>query len=143
MIANTVMPRGHSHPSQHLATDANTVSYNGLLVAVGYSNGAWECLDFETLERLPSVHSAHGNNMDKAAGGGPFVRRRTDKGLKKAVAEAVSDIKFSPDSSMVAVAGQDNYIDIWTTNYYGEREGGVVASMKAGLASPGFFVSFL
>ena len=104
-------------------TRVTAVSYNGLLVAVGYSNGAWECLDFETLERLPSVQSAHSNNMDKSAGGGPFLRRRTDKESKKTIAEAVSDIKFSPDSSMVAVAGHDNFIDIWSTSYYGERLG--------------------
>jgi len=103
---------------------APAVSYNGLLVAVGYSNGAWECLDFHTLNRLPCArsHSEHPESkrsVDATAGGGPFLRPK-HKDLNKTT-EAVSDIKFSPDSSMVAVAGHDNDIDLWTANYYGQE----------------------
>jgi WD40 repeat protein len=72
---------------------------NGKTIAVGFLDGSWIAFEVETLKEI--------------------VRYKR-KG--KAV-EALSDIRFSSDSSRIAVAGHDNYIDLFTaiipTDYKG------------------------
>eukprot|EP00163_Fabomonas_tropica_P029151 TRINITY_DN615_c0_g1_i1.p1 TRINITY_DN615_c0_g1~~TRINITY_DN615_c0_g1_i1.p1 ORF type:complete len:1806 (-),score=610.31 TRINITY_DN615_c0_g1_i1:143-5560(-) len=61
---------------------------DGSVIAAGYVDGGWSLLNGENLGKIAS---------------------------KRHCREAISDIKFSPDGSLLAVGSRDNFIDIYDT----------------------------